>query len=115
MQVTGLKLKQMFLFTWHAPSWSGTVQSFLTCMLEHAGERIAVEADGPHHFTCNGLQPLGEMRARYRLLHARGWSVLSVPLLVWKAHPNDTAHQTFLKQVSTYAPSMCRLLTPSKS
>ena len=68
-----------------------------------SGERIAVEADGPHHFTANGLQPLGEMRARYRLLDARGWSVLSVPLLTWKAHPDDTAHKLFLQQVITPA------------
>ena len=62
-----------------------------------------MEADGPHHFTANGLQPLGEMRARYRLLDARGWSVLSVPLLTWKAHPDDTAHKLFLQQVITPA------------
>lgn len=71
--------------------------------MRHAGQRIAIEADGPHHFTANGVQPLGEMRARYRLLDARGWSVLSVPLLVWKAHSDDAAHRTFLQEVCMHA------------
>lgn len=28
------------------------------------GERIAVEVDGPHHFTANTFKPMGEMYCR---------------------------------------------------
>lgn len=64
-----------------------------------AGEKIAVEVDGPHHFTANGKTPLGEMRARHRLLDVRGWSTLSVPYFVWNTHSDDAAHIAFLWQV----------------
>lgn len=46
-------------------------------------ERIAIEVDGPSHFSCNTLRPLGEMHARVALLQARGWRVLSVPYFAW--------------------------------
>ena len=71
-------------------------------LLSTTGEKIAVEVDGPHHFTANGQRPLGEMRARHRLLHVRGWSVLSVPYFVWSAQPDDTAHVVFLHQVHAF-------------
>lgn len=29
------------------------------------GERIALEVDGPHHFTANTFRPLGEMYCRW--------------------------------------------------
>ena len=40
-----------------------------------AGEKIALEVDGPHHFTVNTLQPLGETQARRKLLQVRDWTV----------------------------------------
>lgn len=58
-----------------------------------------MEVDGPHHFTANGQRPLGEMRARHRLLDVRGWSVLSVPHFTWTTHADDAAHIVFLRQV----------------
>lgn len=64
-----------------------------------AGEKIAVEVDGPHHFTANGREPLGEMRARQRLLAARAWTVLSVPYFLWAAHADDAQHRSFLQEV----------------
>ena len=69
----------------------------------NAGEKVAVEVDGPHHFTANGQKPLGEMCARHRLLDMRGWSVLSVPYFVWTKHADDAAHIVFLRQVSVCA------------
>ena len=41
--------------------------------------RIAVEFDGPSHFTTNTLEPLGHTRLRDRLLSAMGWRVVSIP------------------------------------
>lgn len=46
-------------------------------------EHIALEVDGPHHFTRNSLRPLGDMFTRTALLEARGWKVISVPFFRW--------------------------------
>lgn len=75
------------------------------------GEKIAVEVDGPHHFTANGQRPLGEMRARHRLLEVRGWSVLSVPYFIWSPHTDDAAHMAFLRQVCA-VPLNCVCIWP---
>lgn len=46
------------------------------------GVRVALEVDGPHHFSATGARrhPVGSTRLRNRLLSAAGWTVLSVPL-----------------------------------
>ncbi|KAK9818101.1 hypothetical protein WJX72_007196 [[Myrmecia] bisecta] len=62
------------------------------------GEQVAIEADGPHHFTSNTRMPLGEMKARARLLNARGWQVISVPFFNWTGH-TDAHHKALLRQV----------------
>ncbi len=46
--------------------------------------RIALEFDGPSHFTTNTLEPLGDTRLRDRLLTAMGWRVVSIPFFEWK-------------------------------
>ena len=63
-----------------------------------AGERIAFEVDGPHHFTANTLAVTGEMLARQKLLRARGWHVISVPFFHW-AGRSDEARAQWLLQV----------------
>ena len=45
--------------------------------------RIAIEFDGPSHFTRNTLEPLGRTRLRDRLLSAMGWHVVSIPFFDW--------------------------------
>jgi hypothetical protein len=45
--------------------------------------RIALELDGPSHFTTNTLEPLGHIRMRGRLLSAMGWHVVSIPCFEW--------------------------------
>jgi hypothetical protein len=45
--------------------------------------RIALEFDGPSHFTTNTLQPLGHTLLRNRLLSAMGWKVVSIPFFEW--------------------------------
>lgn len=65
---------------------------FLICSAQpllSAAERIAIEVDGPHHFTANTCQPLGEMLARHKLLKARGWAVISVPFYSWSNKSTD--------------------------
>ena len=63
-----------------------------------ADEMIALEVDGPHHFTANTLKPLGEMLARQRLLEARGWTVISVPFYVW-SNKTPEYRQSYLQEV----------------
>jgi hypothetical protein len=46
-------------------------------------EHIAVEVDGPHHFTVNTFRPLANMFMRRALLEARGWRVASVAFYQW--------------------------------
>ena len=46
--------------------------------------RIALEFDGPSHFTRNTLEPLGHTRLRDRLLSAMGWRVVSIPFFEWE-------------------------------
>jgi hypothetical protein len=50
-----------------------------------AARRVAVEVDGPAHFT-NSLPHslLGSSLAKQRCLQARGWAVLSVPYFTWE-------------------------------
>jgi hypothetical protein len=49
--------------------------------------KVAIEVDGPSHFTSNTRECLGLTLARRRLLEARGWQVLSVPYFDWAALP----------------------------
>jgi hypothetical protein len=57
--------------------------------------RIALEFDGPSHFTRNTLEPLGHTRLRDRLLSAMGWHVVSIPFFEW-----DRLHR--LEQMDSY-------------
>ena len=78
---------------------ANTLASSLACdVLVCAGERIAFEVDGPHHFTANTLAATGEMLARQKLLRARGWAVISVPFFRWAGRA-DEARARWLLQV----------------
>jgi hypothetical protein len=67
-----------------------------------AGKDIAIEVDGPHHFTANTHAVLGEARARRKLLTHRGWAVISVPFFRW-AGQEDAARAAWLLRVRTHA------------
>ena len=45
-------------------------------------EHIALEVDGPQHFT-RSKEPLGDTLARNDLLKARGWKVITIPYFAW--------------------------------
>ena len=79
------------------PTFSQARAASLTPLVGRAGERIALEADGPSHFNANTLAPGGGMLARRRLLAARGWEVISVPYYVWD-ELNDAARGAWLMQ-----------------
>ena len=48
-----------------------------------AGRKVAIEVDGPYHFSVNTNSPLGQTMIRRRLLRAVGWNVISVPFHAW--------------------------------
>lgn len=58
------------------------------------GKSIAIEVDGPFHYTLNTHQPLGHTLLRRRLLTAMGWTVVSVPYFDWNRLQSglDKAH-----------------------
>ena len=66
-----------------------TADGLFSIDLAIVDQRIALEFDGPSHFTTNTLEPLGHTRLRDRLLSAMGWCVVSIPFFEW-----DRLHQT---------------------
>ena len=81
-----------------------------------AGERIALEADGPFQFTANTLAPCHRLITRHRLLAARGWLLISMPSYLWQ-RLNDAGRGAWLLQArrplpcQTAAPRMPAWLT----
>ncbi|KAG1675688.1 hypothetical protein FOA52_002397 [Chlamydomonas sp. UWO 241] len=75
------------------PGCSGAISEHLTddglfsidiAVLLPGGKLLAVEMDGPTHFLSNApTVPNGSTRLRNRLLEARGWRVVSVPVAKW--------------------------------
>jgi hypothetical protein len=60
-----------------------TADGLFSIDLAIVDRRIALEFDGPSHFTRNTLEPLGHTRLRDRLLSAMGWQVVSIPFFEW--------------------------------
>ncbi|KAK9908644.1 hypothetical protein WJX75_000861 [Coccomyxa subellipsoidea] len=60
---------------------------------------VAIEVDGPYHFTLNTRQPLGSTLIRRRLLHALGWTVLSVPFYDYYRLGTVAAKMQYLTQM----------------
>jgi hypothetical protein len=60
-----------------------TADGLFSIDLAIVDRRIALEFDGPSHFTVNTLEPLGHTRLRNRLLSAMGWHVVSIPFFEW--------------------------------
>ena len=49
-------------------------------------KRLAIEVDGPEHFTLCG-RPVGRTVLRQELLRLAGWVLLVVPVAEWQALP----------------------------
>jgi hypothetical protein len=64
--------------------------------------RIAVEFDGPSHFTTkfgtHTLEPLGRTRLRDRLLSKLGWHVVSIPFFEWGPLHQPEQKDAYVKQ-----------------
>ena len=67
--------------------------------------KLAVEADGPHHFLRN-VQPQqqnGATKARDRLLWGWGWNVIVVPSNVWeRLCANGASHEEVVAGLGRY-------------
>ncbi len=61
-----------------------TADGLFSINLAVVDRRIALEFDGPSHFTRNTLEPLGHTRLRNQLLSAMGWYVVSIPFFEWE-------------------------------
>eukprot|EP01025_Chloroclados_australasicus_P007273 TRINITY_DN12326_c0_g1_i4.p1 TRINITY_DN12326_c0_g1~~TRINITY_DN12326_c0_g1_i4.p1 ORF type:complete len:896 (-),score=101.71 TRINITY_DN12326_c0_g1_i4:389-3076(-) len=53
------------------------------CLLGH--KKVAIEVDGPGHFTANTNQELGTTLVRRSILKQFGWTVLSIPFFKWRS------------------------------
>ena len=64
------------------------------------GEQVAVEVDGPTHFTRNEpYRELGKTRLRRRLLEARVSRVVSVPFCLWNALEGAEQRQSLVRRL----------------
>ena len=45
--------------------------------------QVAMEFDGPYHYTVNMQQPMGSTLLRRRTMRALGWTLISVPFYHW--------------------------------
>ncbi len=91
------------------PGCSGATSEQLTddglfsidiALLLSDGTKLAMEVDGPTHFFSNKpAMATGETLLRTRLLEARGWRVISVPVVHWQrkvAGRGEAACQAYL-------------------
>lgn len=62
------------------------------------GVKVAVEADGPTHFSMNKpYRLMGSTLLRNRALQRRGWRLLSVPFYEWDELPSAKAKAEYLR------------------
>jgi very-short-patch-repair endonuclease len=75
-----------------------TADGLFSIDLAVVDRRIAIEFDGPSHFTRNTLEPLGHTRLRDRLLSAMGWQVVSIPFFEWDGLQQPAKMDAYVKQ-----------------
>ena len=75
-----------------------TADGLFSIDLAIVDRRIALEFDGPSHFTRNTLEPLGHTRLRDRLLSAMGWHVVSIPFFEWGKLQRPEQMDAYIKQ-----------------
>jgi hypothetical protein len=75
-----------------------TADGLFSIDLAIVDRRIALEVDGPSHFTTNTLEPLGHTRLRDRLLCAMGWHVVSIPFFDWDKLHHPEQMDAYLKR-----------------
>lgn len=63
------------------------------------GKKVALEVDGPSHYTRNGGSPLGSTILKRRHLEAAGWAVVSIPYYEWAELYGEMEQRTYLQQL----------------
>ena len=81
-----------------------TADGLFSIDLAVVDRRIALEFDGPSHFTRNTLEPLGHTRLRDRLLSAMGWHVVSIPFFDWDRLHQPEQMDAYVKQRLSHGP-----------
>jgi very-short-patch-repair endonuclease len=81
-----------------------TADGLFSIDLAVVDRRIALEFDGPSHFTRNTLEPLGHTRLRDRLLSAMGWHVVSIPFFDWDRLHQPEQMDAYVKQRLSHDP-----------
>jgi hypothetical protein len=74
-----------------------TADGLFSMGLAIVDRRVALEFDGPSHFT-NTLEPLGHTRLRDQLLCAMGWRVVSIPFFEWERLHLPEQMDAYVKQ-----------------
>jgi very-short-patch-repair endonuclease len=75
-----------------------TADGLFSIDLAIVDRRIALEFDGPSHFTRNTLEPFGHTRLRDRLLSAMGWQVVSIPFFEWARLLEQAQMDAYVRQ-----------------
>ena len=89
-----------------------TADGLFSIDLAVAERRIAIEFDGPSHFTRNTLEPLGHTRLRDRLLSAMGWQVVSIPFFDWARLDQPEQMDAYVKQRLVRHPLKSQAMCP---
>ena len=76
-----------------------TADGLFSIDLAIVDRRIALEFDGPSHFTSNTLEPLGHTRLRDRLLSEMGWHVVSIPFFEWDRLQRTEQRDAYVKRL----------------
>eukprot|EP01023_Acetabularia_acetabulum_P055761 TRINITY_DN645_c1_g1_i6.p1 TRINITY_DN645_c1_g1~~TRINITY_DN645_c1_g1_i6.p1 ORF type:complete len:825 (+),score=111.16 TRINITY_DN645_c1_g1_i6:267-2741(+) len=78
----------------------GQIQIIVDVMIKRDDRQIAVEFDGPQHFTRNfPCRKTGKTLARDRILRACGLEVVSIPFYDWEKQPDKTHRKNYLKKL----------------
>jgi hypothetical protein len=82
----------------------------------HKGQLLAVEVDGPTHFTWPGQRPTGLTLSRDRALVARGYRVVAVPLNPgWDQQRGKQQQQRYLQALLDGPPTTATSLASTSN
>ena len=78
-------------------------------LVRHRGASLALEVDGPYHFSANRPHArLGSTVLRDRLLQAEGYTVVSVPWFEWEVLQGGEAQGRYLQRLVDEAVALGR-------